>query len=286
MRGRLVYGVHHAITTSSDGYAVRGHALARALRVAGIALKVLVAPSELTARLPFRVTVDEIDYLHLASHACADYRCMLQVFKPDAVLAASNWSHAQPLQHAARQLGIPFWYEARGFWEFSRCAREPSFASTDEFRHAVASETAIALGSDRLFTLNRHMAAEWVRRGVAPKKISLIPNGATAISLAKPTPSPAMQERLKPGERQIIAYLGSFSAYEGLDDLITAFARIYQRGVNAHLLLVGSLSLDGSSTHPCQRAGHLQALARELGVADRLLITGRMDPSEMSSLSP
>jgi len=283
---RLVYGVHHAITSSSDGYAVRGHGVAQALCQAGVALKVLVAPSEHTAGLPFGVAVDGVDYLHLQPGLEPSYQQLLSVFKPDAVLAASNWSHAQPLLQAAQQLGLPFWYEARGFWELSRCAREPVFAGSAGFEQEVAGETGIAQAADSLFTLNRQMAAEWVHRGVPSTKISLIPNGVAAIPAAIPEPDPALRAQLGLAEGKVIAYIGSFSTYEGLDDLLAAFALAQRQDLDARLVLVGSLSDLGSGDQPCQTSDRLLILASRLGVADRLVFTGRVPPHTVASYYP
>lgn len=192
----VMYGCHHAITGTSDGYAIRSHSLAKALCKASVAVKLLVPPSAYTEGLSFRISVDGVDYLHLRSCAKHSYQKLFSVFKPDAVLAASNWSHAQPMLQAARQLCLPFWYEARGFWELSRCAREQSIVDSTEFQQVVAAETAIAQAADRLFTLNRPMAAEWQRRGVAPEAISLIPNGITAIPASPSPPDPALRAHL------------------------------------------------------------------------------------------
>lgn len=285
MRGCLAYGIHHAITSSSDGYAIRGHSLAKALRHSCLAVKVLVAPSARTLRIPFQITIDGIDYLHLKPQPENSYQRILSVLRPDAVLAASNWHHAEPIQQATQHLGIPFWYEARGFWELSRCARDPAFADSEEFQQEVAAETAIAQATDRLFTLNRHMAAEWVRRGVPAAKISLIPNGLAAIPAPIPEPDPALRTQLGLTEGKVIAYIGSFSAYEGLDDLLTAFALARRQGLEAHLLLVGSLTHSGSQG-PCQSKDRLLALANQLGIADRLVLTGRVPPQTVANYYP
>ncbi|MFZ0406577.1 MAG: glycosyltransferase family 4 protein [Cyanobium sp.] len=283
---RMFYGVNHAIINSSDGYALRGHQLARAIAQAGVYLKVIVAAAKHRAVMPFCMTIDGIDYLQLERRSEGGYRELFEVFKPDAVLAASNWSHAQPVQQAAQELGLPFWYEARGFWELSRCARDPGFATSAEFQQEIAAETAIAQAAERLFSLNRHMAAEWVRRGVPAAKISLIPNGLAAIPASIPEPDLALRDRLGLDASKVIAYIGSFSAYEGLDDLITAFAIARQQGLEARLLLVGSLSQSGSSGQPCQSSDRLFSLARQLGIADRLVFTGRVPPHTVANYYP
>ena len=285
MKKRLLYGVDHAITTSSDGYAIRTQGLAKALCKAGIDLKVVAGPSEHTNKLPIVQKIDGVQYLHLQERHVHSYLHLLKVFKPDVVLAASNWRHADPLKLAAQMLGLPFWYEARGFWELSRCAKEPGFASTPEFQREVAGETDIALASEHLFTLNQHMADEWVRRQVPGSKISLIPNGLTSIPSTIPKPDQVLKKELGLTDGKVIAYIGSFSGYEGLDDLITAFSIARRKKLNARLLLVGSLSKAGSNS-ACQSSDRLRNLADQLGVSDHLVTTGRVPPDEVANYFP
>lgn len=223
--------------------------------------------------------------MHLRENSVNSYLEVFRVFKPDAVLVASNWRHAQPVQAATKTFGVPFWYEARGFWELSECARDPSFASSTHFLQEVDGEVSIASRSAHVFTLNRHMADEWIRRGVSASKISLLPNGLAAIPADVTEPELGLSENLGLEGEKVIAYVGSFSTYEGLDDLIMAFAKVRHHGLNARLLLVGSLSEAGTNT-PCQSAERLRNLALQLGVADYLIMTGRVPPHRVTRFYP
>jgi glycosyltransferase involved in cell wall biosynthesis len=286
MAKRLIYSVHHAITSFSDGYAIRGHGLAKAVKEAGIKLWVLVSATDLNVKLPFRINIDGVNYLHLDNQKSEAYYEFLKVFKPCAVLAASNWRHAKPIQQAAQQLEIPFWYEARGFWELSECARDPGFAASKEYREELAGETAIAQASERLFTLNRQMAAEWINRGIPAAKISLIPNGIGHIPKPMPEANQALLSQLGLKGSKVIGYIGSFSVYEGLEDLIRSFALARQQGLEARLLLVGSLTQGGNKSESCQSSDYLRNLAYELGIADQIVFTGRVAPEMISNYYP
>jgi glycosyltransferase involved in cell wall biosynthesis len=281
----LLYFVHHSIATGSDGYAIRGHEIARSLLGSGICVRVLAPVVGHSEYQQFHVVVDGVDYINLQSWSGDSFLRLISVFKPDAVLAATSWLHAHPVQQVAQQLSLPFWYEARGFWELSRCARDPAFAGSAEFQQEVAAETALAQAADRLFSLNRHMAAEWVSRGVPAAKISLIPNGLTAIPANVPEPDPVLRTELGLDDSKVIAYIGSFSAYEGLDDLLAAFALAHWQGLDARLLLIGSLTQSGSHG-PCQSRDRLLALANQLNIADRLVLTGRVPPHTVASYYP
>ena len=223
--------MHHAITSSSDGYAIRGHAIAKAIKKGGISLKVLVAPSRHTVDLPYLVTIDGVDYFHIKKPVVNSFLEFFRVFKIDVVLAASNWKNAMPAMTAFQQLGLPFWYEARGFWELSRCAQEPDFEDSMEFHCAVNGENLVARAAEHVFTLNRHMAAELARRDVPLSKISLVPNGLDAIPTTPCEPSPILLGKLGLVGSKVIAYIGSFALYEGLEDLIYAFASAREKGL-------------------------------------------------------
>ena len=66
----------------------------------------------------------------------AAYAELIRIFKPSAVMAASNWANALPPARAAQSAGLPFFYEVRGFWELTRLAAEPSWADSPEYRKA------------------------------------------------------------------------------------------------------------------------------------------------------
>jgi glycosyltransferase involved in cell wall biosynthesis len=74
----------------------------------------------------------------------------------------------------------------------------------------------------------------------------------------------ALRRRFKPEGERLVAYIGMFKNYQGVDYLIRAFAAVAERFPGTRLLLVG----DG----PC-RADY-EALIAELGIADRVLMPG------------
>ena len=175
-------------------------------------------------------------------------------------------------------LNLPFYYESRGFWELSRCARDPDFSSSSEFRNAVDGEASIAKASAHLFTLNRHMVSEWISRDVSSSKISIIPNGLHHVPSEITQVNQDLLDHLGLVGSKVIAYVGSFSEYEGLEDLIRAFAVAVQQGLKARLLFVGSLVDGGNPSLSCQSSTKLKNMAEELGVAGLIIFVGRVDP--------
>ncbi len=69
-----------------------------------------------------------------------------------------------------------------------------------------------------------------------------------------------------PRDRQIVVYLGVMNHYQGVDLLMEAIPQVLATNPNAHFLLMG---------YPDEVL--YQAQARELGIADRVTIPGRID---------
>lgn len=299
---RLLYLVSHGVSYASNGYAIRTHGIAKALQQAGIEVICLVRPGRpwdfgaVHDAIPLEVVKDGIRYIHSrwpdgkpcsaelhVEVSVALYRELLAVYKPDLVLAASNYEVGIPGYLAAKQLGLPFAYEVRGFWEISRSSREPEYAHTADYRLQVEAESWLARQPLQLFTLNAAMHDELVQRGAAAARVALLPNGIAALPDLR-SRNPQLAERY--GLQQdtyVFGYIGSLLAYEGLDDLLRALAQL-PATVAWRLLLVGDQNpLNVSRTSAVKGyAGDLMALAQELGLADRLCFTGRVPHADVA----
>jgi glycosyltransferase involved in cell wall biosynthesis len=229
---------------------------------------------------PSQLGLAVTDYLARAVEAFAE---MLRVFKPHAVMAASNWQNALPAAVAAREAGLPFFYEVRGFWEISQSSHDPAWENTTGFHKAVEGEVAVAQAAERLFTINRHMRAELVRRGIEEGKVDLVPNGFA--DWPQPVKNGSMsREGLGIRARYVVGYIGSFNLYEGLEDLIEAVARLRRRGVDVALLLLGSgecNGLDTGSSKACEKTCEYRRLADHFEVGEFLFIPGRIPPNQI-----
>lgn len=267
--GRIVYVVSHAYPHSSNGYAVRTHGVATGLTQHGYSVVVLNRPGrpwdlpgftakdlETTAEIdgvryvffrePSSKLLGKEDHLSAATEALTE---AVSVFKPTVVLSASNWENALPAAVAARELGIAFYYEVRGFWELSREACKPGYANTAAFRQEVERDSLVAQQATNVFTLSEPMKAELIKRGVDSNRIGIVPNGVSELPKVN-SADPALKHRLGiAAEDTVVGYVGSFSAYEGLDTLIEACSELVKKGEKLKLLLVGDdQPLVGAST--------------------------------------
>jgi glycosyltransferase involved in cell wall biosynthesis len=294
---RVVYAVNHSFPFSTNGYAVRSHAVAMALNKRGFNTFVVsnmggpLATQKLSGQnWSPALQIDGVRYLRLfAPNARAgvfesNFQSsiekvieLLRVFKPAVVMAASNWQSAMPSAVAARELAIPFFYEVRGFWEITRLAYSPTWSNSSEFRLEVEQETAMARRAERVFTLNRFMRDELKRRGVPVEKIHLVPNGFPGS--AAPSVRSVTREELGISSRFVVGYIGSFNIYEGLEDLIRAVALVRRHGVDVSLLLVGSAESRGfglGDPGNCPVTTSYRRLAKDLSISESLFMPGRI----------
>lgn len=305
---RILYAVNHSFPFSSNGYAVRTHGTSAALVKASF--EVITVSRRVSQRqqghlsevdnVPTRL-LDGVRYMHLASTvlpgatSCLHFEQsaaamieLVQVLKPSVLMAASNWENALPSALAARELGIPFFYEVRGFWEISHAARDEQWAQSADFQNEVAAETALAKVAQRVFTINSFMRDELVSRGVPKDRIELVPNGFTA----SPDPllgDPEIRQTLLQKARHWVGYVGSFSPYEGLLDLLIAVSVLRSQGMDVGLLLVGSSQSSGfdiGSNTLCAVSQDLEQKARQLGMSEALVMPGRLAREEVTAYYP
>ena len=116
------------------------------------------------------------------------------------------------------------------------------------------------------------------------ERIDLVPNGFDGWAPA-PAGSDALRQRLGITARHVLGYIGSFNAYEGLEDLIGAVAKLRGQGPDVALVLVGSSARMGmvqAGSGLCPVAQAYQALAEQFGMAESLHLPGRIDPAAVA----
>ncbi|WP_409523340.1 glycosyltransferase [Nitrincola sp. MINF-07-Sa-05] len=297
VKHRIAYIVSHGQSYASNGYAIRTQGIAQALNQHGFETFCFVRPGrpwELgidQQGIAPEVTVQGVRYIHSRwpngqrpegerkrIEASVDrFIELFRVYRPQVVLAASNHEVALPALIAARRLGLPFHYEVRGFWEISRISRDPSWHDTPDFMRHYDHETWVCNHADRLYTLNRFMREELVRRGVAAQRVTLVPNSVAELPSSQLSANQQLKASLGiPEGAFVVGYIGALTEYEGLELLLEALVKPQCQTV--HALIVGGYS---PVSQPSQSRSEpiveqLASLAKRLGVADRVTFTGRV----------
>src|SRR5690625_4531332 len=134
---RIAYVVSHGQSYASNGYAIRTQGIAQALNQQGFETLCFVRPGRpwdiknvTTVAIQPEVTVNGVRYIHSRWSegevpttesdkivAAADRLVHLfKIYRPQAVVAGSNFIVGLPAWIAATRLKLPFYNEVRGFW--------------------------------------------------------------------------------------------------------------------------------------------------------------------------
>jgi PEP-CTERM/exosortase A-associated glycosyltransferase len=200
---------------------------------------------------------------------------LLQVARevqPDILHAHSPALNAIAALRVGRQLGIPVVYEVRAFWEDAAVDHGTSKEWGLRYRLTRALETHALKHVNAATTICEGLRAEIVTRGIPASKITVIPNAVNIEDFSTDdTRDHELARQLGIEGCQVLGFIGSFYAYEGLDILLRALPRMLQANPATRLLLVGGGPQDAQ----------LKALAAELGVTQQVIFTGRVPHSEV-----
>ena len=192
--------------------------------------------------------------------------------KPQIIHAHSPVLNALPALRIGRKRGIPVVYEVRAFWEDAAVDHGTTTEGSLRYRLTRRMETHALRQAAHVFTICEGLRGDIVARGIPADKVTVIPN-AVDIDSFEPggQPDDALKARLGLAGSAVVGFIGSFYAYEGLDLLLQALPGLLQRRPEVRVLLVGGGPQDAA----------LKAQAQALGVADRVVFTGRVPHAEV-----
>lgn len=152
---------------------------------------------------------------------------------------------------AARRLGVPLLLEVN-----SPLARERAEHENLVFRRwAAHSERRLLQQADRVLCVTRVLADLIVEAGAPRPQVAVVRNGADLARYPAPV--------FRGGEAVVIGFVGFVRAWHKVEDLVEALAAP-EMPAGARLLVVG----DGPAR------ADIEARARELGVVERVAVTG------------
>lgn len=131
----------------------------------------------------------------------------------------------------------------------------------------------MARAADALFTICDGLKDDLAGRGIPPERIRVMPNGVDLSVFGEPVDRDdalAATLGIAPGA-PVIGYIGSFYAYEGVGDLISAMPLLRASHPGARLLLVGAGPMDAA----------WRAAAAALPEPDVVIFTGRVPHGEV-----
>ncbi|MAS40747.1 MAG: glycosyltransferase, exosortase A system-associated [Porticoccaceae bacterium] len=197
---------------------------------------------------------------------------LVEEIRPDIIHAHSPVLNALPAIRVARRHGLPVVYEIRAFWEDAAVDHGTTAEGSLRYRLTRALETRAIRKADHVFTICEGLRRDIVARQVPAQKVTVIPNAVNVDSFQMSGEADVgLRAQLGLDGSEVVGFIGSFYAYEGLDLLVAALPRMIERRAGIRLLLVGG----------GPQADRLKAQASALGVADKVVFTGRVPHSDV-----
>lgn len=284
---RILHVLDHSIPLHS-GYTFRTLSILREQRKLGWETFHLTSPKQINCHVP-EETVDGWHFFRSPGEGkfasvpvlgqwllmCQLEKRLLEVaqkVRPDILHAHSPVLNALPALRVGKRLGIPVVYEVRAFWEDAAVDHGTTTEGSLRYRLTRWLETRALKAADHVFTICEGLRSDIVARGIPSSKVTVIPN-AVDIDAFEPggQPDAALKAKLGLQNASVIGFIGSFYAYEGLDLLLDALPAILLQRPEVRVLLVGGGPQDAA----------LKAQAQRLGVADKVVFTGRVPHAEV-----
>jgi PEP-CTERM/exosortase A-associated glycosyltransferase len=192
---------------------------------------------------------------------------VVELTRPSIIHAHSPVLNGLPALRIARRHRLPLVYEVRSLWEDAAVDWGRARQGDLRYQASRALETFVLRRADAITTICEGLRSDILTRGIAPEKITVIPNAVDAerFTLNRDI-DVALRRALGLDGSIVLGFIGSFYAYEGLDLLLTSFARLLQRRSGVKLLLVGG----GPEKE------RLMAQAAGLGIGEDVVFTGRV----------
>ena len=125
--------------------------------------------------------------------------------------------------------------------------------------------------ADLVACVSAEVAEEVARLGVAEERLLVSPMAIDPERFDPAVDSTVWRERFERLGSFVVGWMGSFRRFHALDSAFHAMKHLAGQGLDIGLVLIG----DG------QDRGRLEALASELGIADRVMFVGQVGTLEM-----
>ena len=278
---RILHILDHSLPLHS-GYTFRTAAILREQRALGWETFHLTTPKQGFST----VEVEEADGLHFfrtpaleGTGLIAQMRLtarridqLVDQLQPDLIHAHSPVLNALPAEWVGRKRRLPVVYEMRASWEDAAVDHGTTTEGSLRYRVSRALESFALRHADQITTICEGLRGDIRQRGIPADKITVIPNAVDAEAFQfGAEPDAALRSELGLDGCTVLGFAGSFYGYEGLELLVAATARLAARDPGIRLLLVGG---------GVQEA-NLRSQADALGIADRVIFTGRVPHSRV-----
>ncbi len=282
---KILHILDHSIPLHS-GYTFRTRAILNEQRARGWQTAHLTSPKQINCT----VAEETVDGLHFYRSPAVPpgigllepWRLMqvlakrldevVKAERPDILHAHSPVLNALPAIQVANRRGLPVVYEVRAFWEDAAVDHGTTAEGSLRYRLTRMLESSALRRAHHVFTICEGLRGDMLGRGIAADKITVIPNAVNVEDfMARSDADPALRSQLGLDGVEVVGFIGSFYAYEGLDLLLAALPRLRAQRPRLKALLVGG--------GPQEQA--LKAQVARLGLQDAVVFTGRVPHAEV-----
>jgi PEP-CTERM/exosortase A-associated glycosyltransferase len=201
---------------------------------------------------------------------------VIEIEKPDVIHAHSPALNGLAALKAGKKSGLPVVYEIRAFWEDA--AVDHGSCKEDDLRYRLTRkmETNVVAKADAVTTICEGLKGDLISRGFPESKFTVIGNAVNieqfeVITAQDKANNEELAKTLELTDCDVLGFLGSFYAYEGLDLAIAAMPAILAKNPKARLLLVGGGPQEQS----------LKQQVTLLGLEGKIIFTGRVPHSDV-----
>jgi PEP-CTERM/exosortase A-associated glycosyltransferase len=180
--------------------------------------------------------------------------------------------NAFPAIRMGKHHRLPVVYEMRASWEDAAVDHGTTREGSVRYRLSRGLETRAMHLADHVTTICEGLRGDIAARGSPAGKVTVIPNAVDVESFRfGSAPDEALREELGLRGAVVLGFAGSFYGYEGLDLLLAAVPAIAAEHPSLRVLLLGGGPQDAA----------LKAQAAALGIAERVIFTGRVPHAEV-----
>lgn len=192
--------------------------------------------------------------------------------KPDVLHAHSPSLNGVAALRVGKKLNIPVVYEIRAFWEDAAVDHGTTTEGSLRYKITRALETYVVKNAGHVTTICAGLRQDLITRGISGNKITLIPNAVHPETFKfDQSANSELISKLELEDKTILGFIGSFYAYEGLDLVLNALAKIKEQIADVHLLLIGG--------GPQEK--NLKQQVKDLHLESIVTFTGRVPHSEV-----
>ncbi len=289
---KIIHILNHSFPLL-DGYASRSQSILISQKHMGFSPVVLTSPKhedDLGTICPKQEIIDGISFYRTGKNPLesvpllGDIAHIFIVFialcrlipkeKPDLIHPHSPVLNGLAAFFAAKRFSLPLVYEIRAFWEDAGVDQATYTQGSIKYKLVRFLETWVCKKADHVAVLCQGIKQDLISRGISPSKLTPVYNGINPDNFIPCDPDPELEEKWQIKGKKIVGFIGSFYRYEGLDLLVTAFARMIEKDPNLRLVLVGGGEMEES----------LKRQVQELGLQDSVILPGRIAHSRIQSV--